>query len=82
MNIFKSIWHSLKYSDKFLWSIILFIAVYGLSLVASISREGFNYFNVQFFSIVIGLIGALFLQMLDYKFLSKNLENDLTCRKH
>lgn len=72
MNIFKSIWHSLKYSDKFLWSIILFIAIYGLSLVASISREGFNYFNVQFFSIVIGLIGALFLQMLDYKFLSKN----------
>lgn len=72
MNIFKSIWNSLKYSDKILWSIILFIAVYGLLLVSSISREGFNYFNVQFFSITIGLIGALFLQILDYKFISKN----------
>lgn len=72
MNIFKSIWNSLKYSDKFLWSIIIFIAVYGLLLVSSISREGFNYFNVQFFSVTIGLIGALFLQILDYKFISKN----------
>ncbi len=72
MNIFKSVWNSLKYSDKLLWSIILFIATYGLSLVASISREGFNYFNVQFLSVIIGLIGALFLQILDYNFVSKN----------
>lgn len=72
MNLFKSVWNSFKYSDKFLWSIIIFIAVYGLSLVASISREGFNYFNIQFLSVMVGLIGALFLQILDYNFVSKN----------
>lgn len=71
MNIIKSIFNCIKYSDKFLWSIILFVAIYGLTLVASISREGFNYFFVQSISILIGLLGAIILQTIDYKFISK-----------
>lgn len=71
MNILKSIINCIRYSDKVLWSLTLLIAVYGLTLVASISREGFNYFFVQSLSILIGLIGAVILQTVDYKHISK-----------
>ena len=71
MNILKSIVNCTRYSDKFLWSVTLFIAVYGLALVASISREGFNYFFIQSLSILIGLIGAVIIQTVDYKYISK-----------
>ncbi len=71
MNILKSIVNCTRYSDKFLWSVTLFIAIYGLVLVASISREGFNYFFVQSLSILIGLIGAVIIQTVDYKYISK-----------
>ncbi len=64
MNCFKD-------SSKMLWSAILLISIYSLLLVGSVSREGFNYFTVQFISILIGLIGAIFLQFLDYKSLAK-----------
>lgn len=59
----------IKCTDRFLWFIIFLISVYSLLLVASISREGFNYLNVQFLSVLIGLCGAFFLQALDYRFL-------------
>lgn len=71
MNILKSIVNCTRYSDKFLWSVTLFIAIYGLVLVASISREGFNYFFIQSLSILIGLIGAVIIQTVDYKYISK-----------
>lgn len=71
MSFFKSFSNCIKYSDKVLWTIITLISIYGLTLVKSISRETFNYFNVQFLSVVIGILGALFLQTLDYKFLLK-----------
>lgn len=71
MNILKSILHSLKYSDKFLWCLVILIATYGLTLVASISREGFNYFLVQSISIFLGLLCAILLQSVNYKSISK-----------
>lgn len=71
MNILKSIINCIRYSDKFLWSVTLFIVIYGLVLVASISREGFNYFFIQSLSILIGLIGAVIIQTVDYKYISK-----------
>ncbi len=70
MNIFKPILDFIKYSDKILWLTIICISVYSLLLVKSISRETFNYFTVQFLSVTIGLLGASFLEMLDYKVLS------------
>ncbi len=70
-NIFKLIWNCVKYSDKFLWSIILIISAYSLLLVGSVSREGFNYFTVQSISVAIGLLGAAMLQAVDYKVISK-----------
>ena len=71
MNILKSLINCIRYSDKFLWFVILSIATYGLALVASISREGFNYFFVQSISVFIGLIGAVILQTVDYKHITK-----------
>lgn len=60
-----------KYSDKFLVCITLALSVYSLLLVGSVSREGFNYFTVQSISICIGLIGAFFLQLINYRIVSK-----------
>ena len=71
-SLFKLIGNCVKYSDKILWTIMLMISVYSLILVKSISRETFNYFNVQFLSVVMGLLGAFFLQALDYKILAKH----------
>lgn len=62
---------SVKYSDKFLMVLILSISIYSLLLVGSVSREGFNYFTVQAISVCIGLVGAFFLQTIDYKVVSK-----------
>ena len=71
INIFKIIQSCIKYSDKFLWGIIITISLYSLLLVASVSRVGFNYFTVQFVSIIIGLLGATALQAVNYKSISK-----------
>lgn len=71
MNIFNSILSALRYGDKLLWLLTISIATYGLALVASISREGFNYLLVQSLSIFLGLFGALILQTINYKFISK-----------
>ena len=71
MNMLKLIWHCIKYSDKFLWSIVIIISVYSLLLIGSVSREGFNYFTVQSISVGIGFLGAVALQVVDYKVISK-----------
>lgn len=70
MNIFKVIGQCIKYGDKILWAIIALICVYSLFVVKSISRETFNYFTVQFLSVVIGLTGAVLLQAVNYKVLA------------
>ena len=71
MNFIKSIQNCVKYSDKILWSIILVIALYSMLLVASVSREGFNYLTIQFISVMLGMVGALLLQTINYKVISK-----------
>ncbi len=60
----------MRYCDKILWIIIILISSFSLLLVKSISREGFNYFTIQFLSVVIGLLGACFLQIVNYKVLT------------
>jgi len=69
--LLKLIYNSMKYCDKILWLIIILISSYSLLLVKSISRENFNYFTVQFLSVIIGIICACFLQVLNYKILVK-----------
>lgn len=71
MDFYKTFLNSAKYSNKLIWLLIGFISVYSLLLVKSISRETFNYFSVQLLSVLIGLLGAFFLQAFDYKTLAK-----------
>lgn len=71
VKLLKLVLSALKYSDKFLWAVTLLVSVYSLLLVASVSREGFNYFTVQSVSVAIGLLGAVFLQIVDYRLLAK-----------
>lgn len=61
----------IKYSDRFLKTVTLLVLVYSLLLVASVSREGFNYFTVQSVSIAMGLLGAMLLQIVDYRSIAK-----------
>ncbi len=70
-DLLRAIFNCIRYSDKVLWTIIILISMYSLLLVKSISRESFNYFTVQFISVIIGLLGAYFLQMIDYKVLAE-----------
>lgn len=69
--MFELLKNCVKYSDKFLICITFALSVYSLLLVGSVSREGFNYFVVQSISICIGLVGAFFLQLIDYRIISK-----------
>ncbi len=71
VKLLKLLLSGIKYSDKFLWTVTLLVSVYSLLLVASVSREGFNYLTVQAISVGIGLFGALFLQIVDYRLLAK-----------
>ena len=71
MDFYKTFLNSARYSNKLIWLLIGFISVYSLLLVKSISRETFNYFSVQLLSVLIGLLGAFFLQAFDYKTLAK-----------
>lgn len=71
MDFYKTFLNSAKYSNKLIWLLIGFISVYSLLLVKSISRETFNYFSVQLLSVLIGLLGAFFLQAFNYKTLAK-----------
>lgn len=72
VKLLRLVLSGIKYSDKFLWAVTLLVSVYSLLLVASVSREGFNYFTVQAISVGIGLFGALFLQIVDYRLLVKH----------
>ncbi|GHV23977.1 rod shape-determining protein RodA [Clostridia bacterium] len=57
--------------DKFLWGLILTISTYSLLLIKSVSREGPDFFTIQLFAVVIGLICALILQNIDYNRIAK-----------
>ena len=72
VKLLRLVLSGIKYGDRFLWSVTLLVSVYSLLLVASVSREGFNYFTVQSISIAIGLLGAMFLQIVDYRLLAKH----------
>lgn len=61
---------NIKKSDKILWTIILLISVYCLLLIKSVSREGVNFFPIQFLAVSTGVIGALVLQSLDYRYIA------------
>ena len=69
-KFFKNLSLSIKASDKILWILIFLVSLFSLLLMKSVSVEGLNYFNVQFAAISAGIIGAIFLQAVNYKSLA------------
>lgn len=58
----------IKKADKLYWLISLFIAVYGLILVKSVSRAtDVDYFKTQLIAVIIGYVGAIFITLIDYR---------------
>ena len=61
-----------KYTDKFLWLIVIAINTLSLLLIASMQRAGeYNYLRTQSIALVLGTIGALVISCIDYKFIYK-----------
>ncbi len=61
-----------KYTDKFMWLMVIALNVLSLLLIASMQRAGnYNYLRTQTIALVLGTIGALVISCIDYKFIYK-----------
>lgn len=62
----------LRYTDKFLWIIIIVINTLSLVLISSMQRASeYNYLKTQVFALILGTVGALVISFIDYKFIKK-----------
>ncbi|MBE6731427.1 MAG: rod shape-determining protein RodA [Ruminococcaceae bacterium] len=58
-------------SDHILWTIIIIISVFALLLLKSVSRAtNTDYFETQLIAVLLGLVGAFFFTVIDYKTIS------------
>jgi len=55
-----------KKTDSVFWFVSVFISVYCLVLLASVSRTGSNYFFVQIIAVIAGYVGAFILSNINY----------------
>lgn len=61
-----------KYTDKFLWLIVIAVNTLSLLLIASMQRAGdYNYLRTQIIALIIGTVGAVVISCIDYKFIYK-----------
>lgn len=61
----------IRRSYKLHWLLMLSISVYGLLLVASVSRASTaNYFKTQLAAVILGYVAALLITMVDYRAIS------------
>ena len=68
---FQSLLSYFKRTNKPLWLVMLAISVYGLLLVASVTRAlSGNYFKTQLVAAILGYTAAVILTMLDYREIS------------
>ena len=62
----------LRYTDKFLWLLVIGVNTLSLLLIASMQRAvEYNYLKTQIFALVIGTAGALIISFIDYKYIKK-----------
>ncbi len=66
-KIIKNFFNYLNLGDKFLWTIIIIISSYSLLLIKSVSREGANFFTLQFIAVIVGFLCAVALQSVNYQ---------------
>ncbi|MDR0738806.1 MAG: FtsW/RodA/SpoVE family cell cycle protein [Oscillospiraceae bacterium] len=71
IGFLKNIHDYFKKYDLILWVVSLFISIYCLLLMVSVSVEGVNFFITQLIAVIIGYIGAIFLAEFDYHILAK-----------
>lgn len=61
-----------RYTDKFLWVLVIIINVYSMIIISSMQRAGdYNYLRNQLIALFIGTVGALAVSALDYKYIKK-----------
>ena len=66
-QLLKSFVNYLRRADILLWLLLTAIAVYSLLLLKSVSRATWeDYFRTQVLAVLIGLVGAVFISMIDY----------------
>lgn len=61
-----------RYTDKFLWLLVIALNTMSLLIIASMQRAGdYNFLRTQSIALVIGAIGAVVLSCIDYKYIKK-----------
>ncbi|MBQ1388998.1 MAG: rod shape-determining protein RodA [Clostridia bacterium] len=61
-----------KYTDKFLWLLIIIINIYSLVIISSMQRAGdYNYLRTQAIALALGAVGSVCISCLDYKYIKK-----------
>lgn len=70
--IYEKVVDYFRYTDKFLWLLVIAINTLSLLLIASMQRAGdYNYLRTQAIALGIGFVGAIVLSCIDYKYLHK-----------
>lgn len=70
--IYEHIADYFRYTDKFLWLLVIGLNTMSLLLIASMQRAGeYNYLKTQVIALVIGLVGAIVISCIDYKYIKK-----------
>ncbi len=71
-NITSKIMDYMRYTDKFLWLLLIAINTISLLLIASMQRTSdYNFLKTQCFALTLGLIGAIIISCIDYKYIKK-----------
>ncbi len=61
-----------RYTDKFLWLIVIALNTTSLLIISSMQRAGdYNYLRTQSIALTIGAVGAVALSCIDYKYIQK-----------
>lgn len=61
-----------KYTDKFLWLLVVALNTFSLLIIASMQRAGdYNFLRTQTIAVAIGAVGAVVLSVIDYKFIHR-----------
>lgn len=71
-NIVNKIFDYLRYTDKLLWLLIIIVNTISILLISSLQRVSeYNYMRTQIIALVLGVVGAIVLSCVDYKYIHK-----------
>lgn len=71
-SISSKILNYLRYTDNLLWLLLIAVNTLSLILIASMQRAGeYNFLKTQSIALAIGVVGAVVVSCIDYKYLKK-----------